>query len=157
MTRFVRFGLLTVALLLLPRAANADITAFWGFSPTPSTHAARGFALGISLLVVGFEGEYATLTEDPVKAAPGLTTGMVNGLIQTPTRLQLYVTAGGGFFRERAGTERETSIGTNVGGGLKFPVLGPLRVRVDYRIFRLRGAPVERTPTRFYVGANLAF
>jgi len=149
--------LLFVVLAASVRPAAADITAFWGFSPSPSTHSARGLAVGVTLLVVGFEVEYASLAEDPLEAVPGLKTGMFNGLVQTPTRTQLYLTAGAGFFRERLGSATETNVGTNIGGGMKFPVLGPLRVRVDYRVFTLRGTPVEGRPMRFYVGGNLAF
>jgi hypothetical protein len=146
-----------VVLGLSPAPAAADLTAFWAVSPTPSTHSGRGYAFGISLLVIGFEIEYASLAEGTEEFAPGLRTGMVNGLIQTPTRTQLYLTAGAGFFRERVGTEADTGIGTNIGGGVKFPLFGPLRARVDYRIFNLRGSPIAPTPKRFYVGANLAF
>jgi hypothetical protein len=138
--------------------ARADVTAFWGVSPTPATHGVKGFAFGLNLLVIGFELEYANASEDPTDAAPGLKTGMINGLIQTPTsKTQIYLTAGGGFFRERLGEATETNLGTNIGGGIKLGLVGPLRVRVDYRIFSLRGEPVEPHPQRFYVGANLSF
>jgi len=141
----------------LPTRAAADVTAFWGFSPTPSTRAAKGFAVGLGLIIVGFEFEYNNTAEDPVQGAPGLRMGMFNGVLQTPTRAQLYMTAGGGLFRERLGTATETSFGTNIGGGLKFPLLGPLRLRLDYRVFTLRGQPLTRNPQRFYGGVNLAF
>ena len=91
------FGVLALVtgLLLMPsRRAEADVTAFLGFSPTPATHATKGFALGLNLLIVGFEIEYAHTSERIEAAAPGLHTGMINGLIQTPTRTQLYLTAG---------------------------------------------------------------
>ena len=35
----------------------------------------------------------------------------------------------------------ETNFGTNVGGGAKITLAGPLRVRLDYRVFTLRGTP----------------
>jgi hypothetical protein len=146
-----------VLLAAVPQPAAADLTAFWGVSPTPATHAARGIAFGVTLLVVGFELEYAALTEDPLKGVPGLRTGMVNGLVQTPTRTQFYLTAGAGLFRERLSDDTETNVGTNIGGGVKFPLLGPLRARVDYRIFALRGSPIAASPRRFYVGGNIAF
>ena len=82
---------------------------------------------------------------------------MFNALLQTPTRTQLYVTAGGGFYRERFGEVTETSFGTNIGGGLKIPLAGPLRVRLDYRVFSLRGQPLYTNPQRFYGGVNLGF
>jgi hypothetical protein len=137
--------------------AQADITAFWGLSPTPDTRSARGFSAGISLVVFGFEFEYGNTAEDLVKGAPGLTTGMINGLVQTPTTTQFYLTAGGGVFRERLAGEGETFVGTNIGGGVKLNLAGPLRLRLDYRVFNLRGSPMYANPQRFYAGLNLAF
>lgn len=142
---------------VLPRAAAADATAFWGFSPSPSTRAAKGFAVGLSLIIVGFEFEYANTSEDPLELAPSLKTGMINGMLQTPTRTQFYLTAGGGFFRERLDEATETHFGTNIGGGMKLPLAGPLRLRLDYRVFNLRGSPIDKTPHRFYAGANITF
>lgn len=142
----------------LPRPAAADLTAFWGISPTPESRGTRGIAVGISLLVIGFEFEYASTSENADKLAPSLRTGMINGLVQTPTtNMQFYLTAGGGFFRERLLGEGETSFGTNIGGGVKFGLAGPLRARVDYRVFTLRGDVLHKTPQRFYAGLNLAF
>lgn len=151
--------LLALALVTArPSPAYADLTAFLGLTTSPSTRPARGFAFGINLIIVGFEFEYSKTAEEAVKAAPGLTTSMFNGLVMTPTGdTQLYVTAGGGFFRERFGDLTETSFGTNIGGGLKLGLAGPLRLRVDYRIFNLRGSPRYKTPQRFYAGINIAF
>ncbi len=44
--------------------ARADITAFLGLSPTPNNHSVKGFSVGVGLLIVGFEFEYANLSED---------------------------------------------------------------------------------------------
>jgi hypothetical protein len=161
MTR--RLLLITPIIMLIfglaPAPAAADVTAFWGVSPTPSTRGLKGFSAGLGLIIVGFEGEYSATSEDKLAPtpAPGLKTWMFNGVVQTPTRVQLYLTAGGGVFRERVGTETETGIGTNIGGGLKIPLLGPFRLRLDYRVFTLRGQPISKTPQRFYAGANLRF
>jgi len=154
-------GIILCSLILLVASAapaRADVTAFWGLSPTPAARSSKGFAFGLNLLVVGFEIEYANTAEDPLKAAPGLRTGMVNGLLQTPTsKTQIYLTAGGGFFRERLGTDAETNIGTNIGGGIKVGVAGPLRLRLDYRVYTLRGSPIAPHPQRVYAGANISF
>jgi opacity protein-like surface antigen len=145
--------------LLVPATpARADITGFWGMAPKPELRAARGFALGLNFLVVGVELDFSRTTEALASLAPGLTTTMINGLVQTPTaKTQLYLAAGGGVYQERLGTASETSVGTNVGGGLKISIAGPLRLRLDYRVFRLRGTPREKTPQRAYAGLNLAF
>lgn len=137
--------------------ARADITAFLGLSPTPDNHAARGLSVGVSLLIVGFEFEYANISEDDLELLPGLKTYSGNVLVQTPTSTQLYVTAGAGGYQERLGNVDETHVGLNFGGGAKIPLLGPVRVRLDYRIFNLKGSPIHSTYQRFYAGANLAF
>jgi hypothetical protein len=146
--------------LIAPATAWADATAFVGINRTPSQRAVRGFSAGVGLLVVGFEFEFAQTVEDELKAAPGLKTYMVNGLAQTPIAIggmQFYATAGGGIFRETLNADTETNVGINIGGGVKANLLGPLRLRLDYRVFTLRGAPRHSKPQRFYAGLNLKF
>ena len=150
--------LLTLAILTVrPAPAAADATAFWGFSPTVTTRSTTGFAVGISLLIVGFEFEYAHLNEDTTAGAPGLGTGMFNAVVMTPTKTQLYVTAGGGVYHESLAAVGRTNVGINVGGGVKLPLAGPIRLRVDYRVMTLSGSPVTKTVQRIYFGGNLAF
>ena len=149
-------------LLLLPSTAAADLTAFLGVNPTPSNRPLRGLAVGAGLIIVGFEFEYADTSEDLDEFAPGLRTFMANGLIQTPfpiAGMQFYATAGGGVFRETLADDafRETNVGINVGGGVKMSLLGPLRLRLDYRVFTLRGSTLHSRPHRFYAGLNLKF
>jgi hypothetical protein len=149
-----------VLLLGVPRTASADITAFLGLSPSPERHMARGFAVGFGLLVIGFEFEYANLSEDEVEAIPSLQTGSGNVLLQTPIEVSgvsFYGTIGGGMYRERLLLRQETHFASNFGGGIKIRLVGPLRVRADYRVFRLQGDPLHETYQRFYVGANVAF
>jgi len=158
--RQLRVVCLAALLSLLGPASTAwaDITAFLGVTPQPSTRPVRGFSFGLNFVVIGFELDYGHSTERPADGAPGLTTTMINGLVQTPTsKTQLYLTAGGGFYRERLNNQAETSVGTNIGGGLKIALVGPLRLRLDYRVFRLRGTPIAGTPQRAYAGLNLAF
>jgi hypothetical protein len=120
----------------------------------------RGFTLGAGLLVIGFEFEYGSTVEDLQDASPSLRTGMGNLLIQTPVAilgLQPYFTTGGGIYRESLGGLSETNFGINNGGGVKISLIGPVRARVDYRVFNLRGSPIEDTVQRWYVGLNLKF
>jgi hypothetical protein len=159
----MRLPLVAVLAVLawLPAAdAAADFTAFLGTSPSPANRSAKGFGVGVSLLVVGFEFEWASLSENLPKEAPSLRTGMGNVLFQTPVALfgfRPYFTTGTGFYRERLDTTQETSLGFNSGGGVKIALLGPVRARVDYRVFKLRGDPLVPTVHRTYVGLNLAF
>lgn len=151
--------LVSLLLLLFPSTAAADLTAFLGVNPTPETRTVTGVSAGAGLLIVGFEAEYANTSEDAEVEAPGLRTFMVNGLLQTLPLggLQFYATAGGGIYRETLRDQSETSFGINVGGGVKMTLLGPLRLRLDYRVFTLRGDARHSSPHRFYAGLNLKF
>jgi len=153
-------AMLTLA-LCLPATASADITAFFGVNPTPSNRVLTGFSGGIGLLIVAFEFEYANTVQDLDQLAPGLKTYMLNGLLQTPVPIggvQFYATAGGGVFRESLEDLTETNVGMNIGGGIKMNLAGPLRLRLDYRVFTLRGDEVRHSkPQRFYAGLNLKF
>ena len=156
--------LLAVFLLVCtPAVARADLTAFVGVNTTPTNRGVKGFAFGAGMLIVGFEGEYSSTNEDVTLGSPALRTFMFNGLLQTPVPIagfQFYGTLGGGAYRESLSTQPngdETSFGSNVGGGAKISLAGPLRVRVDYRIFNLRGNPRHSTVQRFYAGINLKF
>jgi hypothetical protein len=158
---FITVLTLTVAFLAASASpARADITAFLGVSPTPQNHAVKGFGVGLGLLIIGFEFEYAHLSEDSLEQLPGLKTYSGNVLVQTPIEVagtQLYATAGAEGYRETLGAAQETHVGTNIGGGAKIKLLGPVRVRLDYRIFKLQGSPMHSVYQRFYVGANLKF
>ena len=155
--------LTTLALMFVatPTRAFADATAFLGINATPSNRPVTGLAGGIGLLVVGFEFEYAHTREDLDQLAPELRTYMFNGLVQTPipiAGMQFYGTAGGGIYRETLNEVTETNVGINLGGGVKMKLLGPVRLRLDYRIFTLRGSEVRHSkPQRFYAGLNLKF
>ena len=160
-----------VLLVLTAAPARADLTAFIGAQTSPSIRLNKGLAIGAGVLIVGFEVEYAHTQGDDacpsqsitVGCAPTVRTGMANVLVQTPRgvipKMQLYATTGGGFFRERFDPLdlQETGFGTNVGGGAKIELAGPLRVRLDYRVFKFTGDAVHKNPQRFSVGLNLAF
>ena len=155
--------------------ARADLTAFVGSQSNPSTRMTRGVSGGSGFLIVAFEGEYAQAGGDDVcpllspgiECAPSVRTVMFNGLVQTPKgilpKVQLYATLGGGYYRIRFEPIdlQETGFGTNLGGGVKIDLVGPLRLRLDYRVFKLTDQFAERglesTSQRFYAGANIAF
>ena len=154
--------LVLAAVLLLAAASHAlaDATVFLGAVTSPTARQVRGFAFGGGILVIGFEFEYSDTREDPADLAPSLRTGMGNILLQTPVAIagfQPYFTTGAGGYRESLNGRSETQIGANAGGGVKMRLVGPLRARFDYRVFRLRGAPLHDVVHRFYVGANVSF
>jgi hypothetical protein len=155
----LRAAMLAAAMIALTAApASADLTAFLGATTTPANRLVRGVAVGLGMMVA-FEFEYAATSEDVGKQAPALRTGMANALIQTPfaiSGVQPYLTGGLGLHREELNNRNRNGLALSTGGGLKVSLAGPLRVRLDYRIFRLtsaRHSPVHRV----YAGLNLAF
>ena len=151
---------LSLAILAIPSTAFADFTAFLGSTTTPVNRVVTGASIGAGLVIVGFEFEYARTSEDLPELAPGLRTYMFNGLLQTPipiAGMQFYGTMGGGVYHETLSERSETNFGVNVGGGVKISLAGPLRLRVDYRVFTLSGDPLHSKPQRFYAGLNLKF
>jgi hypothetical protein len=160
MTRVGRFALALVLLLAAAAPARADVTAFLGANLTPSNRQVVGGAFGVGLLVVGFEAEYAATTDDPQAGAPSLKTGMGNLLLQTPSAFfgfQPYFTTGAGIYREVLGAHEDTGIGFNTGGGVKVSLVGPVKLRVDYRVFKLGSGALYSPAHRVYAGLNLSF
>ena len=156
--------LIAVAMLLATASqARADLTGFVGVNTSPTNRAVKGFAIGAGLVIVGFEGEYSDTSEDATLGGPRLQTFMFNGLLQTPIPIagfQFYGTLGGGAYRESVSAQpngNETNFGSNLGGGAKISLAGPLRLRVDYRVFNLHGSPRHTPVQRWYVGINLKF
>ena len=148
------------AMVCAAAPADADLTAFVGANVTPSNRPVRGFGVGFSLLVIGFEFEFSDTAADDIAAAPGIRTGMFNLLVQTPfgiSGLQFYGTVGGGIYQEAGGGLEETNAGGNAGVGVKIAVAGPIRMRLDYRVFTLRGSPQHDRHQRLYAGLNLGF
>jgi hypothetical protein len=153
--------LIFVLLATFTSPVFADATLFIGTTTTPSTRTTKGFAIGAGLLIVGAEFEYASTVEEPLHGAPALKTGMGNVYVQTPIALggmKFYLTTGAGGYQEKLGTgHQETNAAFNTGGGVKISLLGPLKARLDYRAFKLRGAPLYSVVHRFYAGVNLGF
>jgi hypothetical protein len=161
MMRRLRSAVLAAALVVAAAApAHADATAFLGANTTPDSRQVRGLAIGAGLLMFAFEFEYASNSEDAAEGAPSLRVWSGNGLLQTPFEVfgfQPYVTAGAGVYRERLGLRSETGVAPNVGAGVKIVLAGPLRLRVDYRRFKLGEDALFSGVHRVYAGLNLRF
>ena len=160
MIRTCTVGLCLAVSVLTATPARADITAFIGANTTPANRQVRGGALGFGLLIVGIELEYAFTPDDLSANAPSLKTGMGNVLLQSPTAffgVQPYFTTGGGIYREELGLHQDTGFGLNTGGGVKVTLLGPIRLRVDYRVFKLGSGALNSPAHRIYAGLNLKF
>jgi opacity protein-like surface antigen len=156
----LRAAILCGLLVLVARPALADATFFLGATMTPSNRPVLGGAVGLSFLVIGIEFEYAATGSDEASGAPSLKVGMGNILLQTPGDIggmQLYATTGFGFYRESLLEHRDTSVGTNLGGGVKVNLIGPVRLRIDYRMTRLGDDALHATVHRLYAGLNLKF
>lgn len=155
-------AMVLVALLtgLSATPAFADITGFIGANTTPKSRHTQGFAVGAGLLFVGIEFEYGSTPDVPTAFAPALHTGTGNVLIQAPFAVfgfQPYVTTGGGIYRETLGTHEKTGFALDTGGGVKISLLGPIRLRLDYRVFKLGAEALESPVQRVYAGLNLKF
>jgi hypothetical protein len=140
--------------------AIADITAFIGANTTPANRQSSGFAVGAGLLIVGFEFEYAHTADDPEAGAPSLKTGTGNVLLQTPFAIhgvQPYFITGAGIYKEALATQDDLGFTANTGGGVKVSLAGPLRLRVDYRVFKLGSSALYSPAHRVYVGLNVKF
>jgi hypothetical protein len=142
--------------------ARADGTLFLGANTTPESRRVQGFSLGFGLLVVGVEFEYANTpqSDEPVPAAPSLKTGSGNVLLQTPFAIygfQPYFTFGAGYYSESLGARDDSGFAPNTGGGVKISLAGPLRLRVDYRVFKLGDSALYSPVHRLYAGLNLKF
>lgn len=158
--------LATAFLLGAAAPARADLTGFVGLT-TPTSRSTEGVSAGTGLVIVAFEFEYASTSENVNPSsgapAPALQTFMGNGLLQTPVpiaRTQFYATAGGGVYHESLSLNpngSETNLATNIGAGAKITLIGPLRLRLDYRVFHFQGTPLQPTVQRFYAGINLKF
>ena len=158
--RFMKRALICAMVLFAAAPVWADATVFLGANLTPTNRAVRGGALGAGLLIIGFEGEYAFTPDDPEAAAPSLVTGSGNILVQTPFPIlgfQPYLTTGAGLYQEKLGVLQDTGFLLNTGGGVKISLVGPLRLRVDYRVFKLGSDALYSPAHRIYAGINLKF
>ena len=159
--RLLRPLVLAVLLLASASPAFADVSFFLGSNSSPSNRQVRGFALGGGSMIA-FEFEFATNGEDLEDAAPGLKTFLFNALLQTPIAIagfQPYVTAGMGFYRETvdATDHQESALAFDSGAGVKTSLFGPLKLRLDYRVIKLRGDPLYSSVHRVYSGLHLVF
>ena len=149
-----------VLLALSPALAHADATLFIGANTSPVNRTAKGAAIGAGLLILGFEFEYSDTTDDVQSRAPSLKTGTGNLLVQSPVAfagIQPYFEIGGGIYHEELSPISNTGFVGDTGGGLKISLIGPIRLRVDYRVFTLKNGALTTPTHRVYAGVNLKF
>ena len=160
MLRNVRRTLLALTILLCASApARADLTIFAGLQGSPVIRPTTGISLGFGVLLVGWEVEIARVTEELEDGAASISAGTGSIYVQNPVPIsgvQLYAIAGAGLYRERLGVFEQTDVHLALGGGAKIALVGPLKLRLDYRYFRLRDA-IEPDAQRLYAGLTIGF
>jgi opacity protein-like surface antigen len=155
-------ALLLAALILAAGAvpARADLTVFAGLQNAPAVRPSTGIGLGFGLLLVGWEVEIARVTQETENLAPSIASGTASVYVQNPipiSGVQVYAIAGAGLYRERlADVYEQNDVHVALGGGAKIQLIGPLKLRLDYRFFKLRDSRSEN-PQRVYAGLTLSF
>lgn len=159
-TRLVATAATAVMIVLgTHRPASADGTLFAGAYLNPTRETLRGVAVGVTVLVAGLEFEYARVAEDTEAGTPGLQTGSLSVVVQTPTgRVTVYGVFGAGLFRQQLGaTTSDSGTSLHAGGGLKIGLAGPVGLRLDYRVIAFGGEGEDRKRQRVYAGVRVDF
>lgn len=140
--------------------ARADLTVFAGLQNAPAVRPSTGLALGFGLLLVGWEVEIARVAQDVDSLAPSIASGTASIYVQNPipiSGVQIYGIAGAGLYRERlAELYEQNDVHVALGGGAKIQLAGPLKLRLDYRFFKLRDS-LSDNPQRISAGLTLSF
>ena len=109
-SRTRHFVLSVLIVFGMARPADADLTAFLGLPPRPTTGRARVCRAASRCWCSDSSSSTAQILDDEIEALPSLKTWSGNVLLQTPVELhgvQIYGTAGGGGYRERLGARRK--------------------------------------------------
>jgi hypothetical protein len=156
-----------VALVLMnPVSARADATVLVGLTSVDALRPSYGFSFGYRPSAVGFEIEYLSTTPGDYSAG-----GIFASLIVQPvtiSKVQIFAVGGVGVWGEGFAGGKRTGVlnAGNVGGGVLVPLAGPLRLRLDYRLFLLGEvakeevgaiAPGTKHPQRIAAGIHFAF
>ena len=68
-----------------------------------------------------------------------------------------FLAAGGGIYQEDLGVRSDRGFAVATGGGAKISLVGPIRLRVDYRVIKLGSGALSSPTHRVYAGLNLKF
>jgi hypothetical protein len=158
-----------VGLLTCATPARADATVFFGGLASGGFQSVAGISVGMfprdGGSWLGFDLES---TETRGKGGRDIETYGGNFLVQWPVvarRLQYYAALGFGIYTETTDDGRGSGLVAtkNGGGGLKITLVGPLKIRLDYRLFFLGDAgdsalgDINPHPQRFTAGVVVAF
>jgi hypothetical protein len=166
-TVIVRAGLIVMLLAAAAAPASADATLSFGLQTTSAPHPTIAIAWGRWPGTVGFELEYAGTVGRATEARPSVGTITVNALVLTPVRVRsarVYALAGFGLYGEQGGGRGSGEVAAkDIGVGMKIPLSGPLKFRLDYRLFLLGpgdgspGSPRSHHPRRLSAAISLRF
>jgi hypothetical protein len=165
----VRTGLVGAWLAASVLPARADGSVLVGATIAGSARPTVAVSFGHCPSLVGFEIEYSSSLGSGTVASPIVGTITGNVIVQsklTVRGLQFYGSGGIGL----AGETTADGVGSgevftrDIGGGVKIGIAGPLRLRIDYRVFLLGDAPdatrgfgVYRHPQHVSAGRSVAF
>lgn len=162
-----RAALVAVLLAAAEVPAAADATLLFGLQTTSAPHPTVGIAWGHWPGPVGFEVEYAGTVGRATAAKPSVGTIMVNVLVQTPARIhgaRVYALGGFGLYGEEGGGRGSGEVSAkDIGVGAAVPLGGPLKLRLDYRLYLLGpgdgslGSPISHHPRRLSAAFSLGF
>lgn len=158
-----------VALVLMnPLSARADATVLVGLMSVDALRPSFGFSFGYRPSAVGFEIEYLS-TLGPTTPGHFSAGGIFASVIVQPvtiSNVQVFAIGGFGIWGEGFSGGKGTGVldAKNVGGGVLVALAGPMRLRLDYRLFLLGEveevgsiAPRRKHPQRIAAGLHFAF
>lgn len=157
-----------VILLAAAAPAFADATLLLGLQTTSAPRPTVGVSWGRWPGTAGFEVEYSGSVGKATLAKPSVGTIFVNALVQTPLQVRgarVFALGGFGLYGEQGGGRGSGEVSAkDVGVGVKIPLAGALKLRLDYRVYLLGraddaspGSPISRHPRRLSAAFTLGF
>lgn len=156
-----------VALVLMnPVSARADATVLVGLTSVEGLRPSFAWSFSYRPSAVGVEVEYLSTKPGDYTAGGVFASVIVQPV--TISNMQIFVLGGVGVWGEGVEGGKRTGLlgAANVGGGVLVGLVGPLRLRLDYRLFRLGevskeeiGAisPSRKHPQRIAAGLYFRF
>lgn len=165
-----RAACLVVLMLMNPVSARGDATVLVGLTYVDALRPSYGFSFGYRPSVVGFEIEYLGTfgqTTPGDYSAGGIFASVIVQPV-TISHVQIFAVGGFGAWGEGFAGGKRTGVlnAGNVGGGVLVGLAGPLKLRLDYRLFLLGEvaeaevgaiAPSRKHPQRIAAGLHFAF
>ena len=166
MRRLLIAAWLLALVLVNPVSASADATFLVGLTSVEGLRPSFAWSFGYRPSAVGVEVEY--LTTRPGDYSAGGIFGSVIVVPMTIAKAQIFFVGGVGVWGEGFDEGKRTGVlsAVNVGGGVLVGLAGPLKLRLDYRLFRLGevskeeiGAisPSSKHPQRIAAGLHFRF